>query len=188
MGAEQAKHITVPVPPPLRELEEFYSAAAAQAPVLEMIDGSTMPDPYRRLLVHDGDMTPALEQFHGGSIHLQVLRSKRLHDKYSRDVVLRMDGSNKPIEFGAIEINLDAVCAGARDAILEGRKPLGGILRDFSIQHLSRPKAYFRVTADAVICRTLEISNPAERLFGRRNTLSIPGGMVLAEIVEILPP
>ena len=186
MGAEQAKQIAVP--PPLRELEEFYSAAAAPAPVLEMIDGSTMPDPYRSLLVHDGDMTPALEKFHSGSIYLQVLRRKRSHDKYCRDVVLRMEGSNKPIEFGAIEINLDAVCSGAREAILAGRKPLGGILRDFSIPHLSRPKAYFRVMADAVICRALEISNPSQRLYGRRNTLSIPSGAVLAEIIEILPP
>lgn len=186
MGAERAKPNLVP--PPLRELDEFYSDAAAPSPVLELIDGASMPEPYRRLLVHDGDMTPALENFHAGSIHLQVLRSKRTLEKYSRDVVLRIDSSNLPVEFGAIEINLNAVCPDAREAILEGRRPLGGILRDFSIQHLSRPKAYFRVKTDEIIRRTLEISGPAERLYGRRNTLSIPGGMVLAEIVEILPP
>jgi chorismate-pyruvate lyase len=174
--------------PKLRAFEDLYCDSKAAAPVLDAIDGEKVPEPYRKLLVHEGDMTPALERFHGDGIHLQVLRSNRTKDQYSRDVVLRADGTRKPVEFGAIEINLAAVHDIAREAILQGRRPLGAILRDFSIAHLSRPKAYFRVKADDVIRRSLELNGAAEILYGRRNTLLIPSGAVLAEIIEILPP
>jgi chorismate-pyruvate lyase len=174
--------------PQLRAFVDLYSGSHVAVPLLDAIDGAKIPEPYRKLLVHEGDMTPALEKFHTDGIHLQVLRSKHTKDQYSRDVVLRTDGNRKPVEFGAIEINLAAVHEVAREAILQGQRPLGAILRDFSIAHLSRPKAYFRVNADDVIRRSLELNGSAEILYGRRNTLLIPNGAVLAEIIEILPP
>lgn len=187
MAADRVTPDAAPLPR-LRAFEDLYSGSRIAVPELDVIDGAKIPEPYRTLLVHDGDMTPALEKFHADGIHLQVLRSKRTKDHYSRDVVLRADTTRKPIEFGAIEINLASVHEVAREAILQGQRPLGGILRDFSIAHLSRPKAYFRVVADDVIRRSLELNGSTEILYGRRNTLLVPGGAVLAEIIEILPP
>ena len=39
------------------------------------IEGARVPEPYRGLLVHEKDMTPTLEAFHGGDIHLRILSS-----------------------------------------------------------------------------------------------------------------
>src|SRR5437867_8564060 len=87
-------------------LDEFYVQAGMQLPAIEQIEGDAVPEPYRTLLVHLHDMTPTLEQFHGRSIHLQVLRREQRDDFYFREVVLVLDGTELPVEFGAIKINL----------------------------------------------------------------------------------
>jgi len=182
------QHPAVAAPvPALNALLDFYASARAKPPKLSPLDGAEIPQPYRSLLVHDGDMTPMLEEFHNGSIHLQVLRTRQDGDKYSRDVVLRMDGTDKPVEFGAIEIDLGVFKADARKAILEAHRPLGAILREYAVEHESRPKAFFSVRLDRIMKNSLQITRSGT-VYGRRNTLYVPDGRPLAQIVEILPP
>ena len=54
-------------------LDEFYARSGLPLPPLEQVDGETVPEPYKTLLVHRNDMTPTLEDFHGRSVHLRVL-------------------------------------------------------------------------------------------------------------------
>src|SRR5438034_1010750 len=77
-------------------LDEFYAQAGRQLPVIEPIAGEAMPEPYRSLLVHNRDMTPTLEQFHGGTVHLRVLRREERGDFYLREVVLALEASERP--------------------------------------------------------------------------------------------
>jgi hypothetical protein len=167
-------------------LDEFYALAKRELPVIEQIDGAEMPEPYRRLLVHNTDMTPTLEKFHGDRIYLNVISRQTRSDFYFREVILLTQRTRKPVEFGAIKINLGLVSPAARRLILEEEEPLGTILNDFKIAHASRPKAYLRVEADEFIKGALQISGK-QILYGRRNTLFDPQHRALAEIVEILP-
>ncbi|HYG74103.1 MAG TPA: hypothetical protein VEK08_03780 [Planctomycetota bacterium] len=168
-------------------LDVFYAAAGLKLPRITEIDGATMLEPYRTLLVHKGDMTPALENHYGSSIHIQILQMHNKRDSYTREVVLRLDGSERPIEFGAIEIKLDLFVKKAREEIIEGVRPLGAIMREYSVVHTSRPSAFLQIQSDGVINEALELSGNMT-LFGRRNTLINPEGQPLAEIVEILAP
>lgn len=170
----------------LHPLDLFY-APSQPLPAYTLVEGADVPDPYRTLLVHAGDMTPALENFHKKTIHLQVLQSRQDKDDYVREVVLLLDGSNKPVEFGAIKINLALFDAGARSDILTGRRPLGSIMRDQQVKHSSRPSAYICVEPDDVVRSALQLTN-STKLYGRHNTLLTPSGEALADIVEILPP
>ena len=173
-------------------LDEVYRAANLEIPDVEELGGAKMPQPYRSLLVHQGDMTPALEKFHGARIHLQVLnawqREKPAFNKagYLREVVLRLDASDRPVEYGAILIYLDHFSAAAQKEILEGRKPLGTVMREQHVIHLSRPRAYLSASADAHIARVLN-APPGATLYGRRNQLLTQDQKILADIVEILP-
>jgi len=92
---------------------------------LNQLDGEAVPEPYKTLLVHLDDMTPTLEKFHHRPIHLQVLGRRRAGDDYFREVVLRLDGTNEPVEFGAIKIHLALFPKEAREQILKavGRLP-----------------------------------------------------------------
>jgi chorismate-pyruvate lyase len=169
-------------------LDEFYSSDGRSLPLIEAIDGAEMPEPYRQLLVHQGDMTPTLEQFHGGRISLKLFDKRLGADGwFSRRVALILDHTGSPVEFGAIRINLNLFSPDARAHILEGRRPLGTILNEDGIRHSSRPIAFLRVRSDDLINETLSLTK-VHTLYGRRNVLYNEMNEPLAEVVEVLPP
>src|SRR5437773_1073116 len=168
-------------------LDEFYARTGLALPPLDQVDGEAMPEPYKTLLVHERDMTSTLENYHQRGIHLRVVGRHRSGEEYFREVVLVLDGSEQPVEFGAIKISLDRFPVKARQQILLEQFPLGRILKDCAIGYLSRPQAFLRIASDQTIDHLLGLTG-AHLLYGRHNTLLDQGGHVLAEIVEILPP
>ncbi len=168
-------------------LDEFYARAGLVLPKIERLGGPQVPEPYRQLLVHENDMTPTLESFHGANIHLRILNREQRGDFYFREVVLQLDGTDKPVEFGAIKVNLVLFPAKARQMILEEHLPLGRILKECSIAHSTIAKAFFRIEADDLIRQALSLQQP-NTLYGRRANILDPQKRPLSEIVEILPP
>ncbi len=152
----------------------------------ETMEGSEMPLPYRDLLVHDGDMTSRLEQFHDGAIYVDRLHSSNDGRAYFREVVLRRETNDAAVEYGAIEINLAALPAEMKEEVLAARRPLGGILNNYRISYASDPKAFLQIAPDDVIRETF---GPVEEtLYGRCNQITGFNGDAYARIVEILPP
>lgn len=168
-------------------LDEFYFRSGCRMPAVEPVNGADIPEPYRGLLVHNNDMTPTLSAYHACLIHLRVLSRARRDDFYFREVLLLADGTEQPVEFGAIRINLALFSPLLRRFILDERIPLGHLLAEHAIDHSSRPQAFFRVTADALMRDVLQLPGP-QVLYGRRNTLFNASSRPLAEVVEILPP
>jgi chorismate-pyruvate lyase len=168
-------------------LDDFYARAGQPLPPLTQIEAERVPEPYKTLLVHRNDMTPTLEKFHQQQIHLRVLGRRRNGNEYYREVVLLLDGSDHPVEFGAIKIYLDLVSPDVREQILSEQRPLGHILAESKVPHRSRPSAFLRLASDLLINDVLKLSG-AQLLFGRHNTLLDDKDRALAEIVEILPP
>jgi chorismate-pyruvate lyase len=146
-----------------------------------------MPEPYRSLLVHERDMTPTLEKFHASNIHLKILKREQRGDFYFREVVLELDGSELPVEFGANKVSLLLFPPKARQLILEERVPLGRVLRECEIGHTTLAKAFFRVAPDELISSVLHLKTPTA-LYGRKATIFDGQKRPLSEIVEILPP
>lgn len=178
---------TPAVAPHAHPLDEFYSQMGLQLPKISIIRGEEMPQPYRQLLVHEGDMTPTLQNYHGSRLHLDVLRWVERGSFYFREVVLVTDDGAKRVEFGAIKMFLELFPPAARREILEAHIPLGALLAKYKIEHLSRPKAFLKIQVDDYIAEALALQGP-QVLYGRRNTLSDLDLRPLAEIVEILPP
>lgn len=168
-------------------LDEFYAIAGLVLPPIEVAPGHSLPEPYRRLLVHDGDMTPTLEAFYGASLHLEVIRSEERNSFYYREVVLLTDDRNERVEFGAIKISLERIPMAARKDILAEKLPFGSLLAKHRIAHVSRPKAFLKIESDDFINQALGLTGRSI-LYGRRNTLSNLAQEPLAEVVEILPP
>jgi chorismate-pyruvate lyase len=171
----------------LYPLNEFYQQAGLPLPLATKINGREMPEPYRRLLVHDRDMTPTLEAAYDRKMNLRVLKYALTDEVFSREIVLIPEGGNEPVVFGAIKIYLDEFPSEARELVLERKLPLGTILESQGIRHYSKPDAFFEVEADAFIETALGIKAPA-KLYGRRNMLGNGTGRKLAQVLEILPP
>jgi len=167
-------------------LDDFYARAGLPLPNIERIQGETMPEPYRSLLVHERDMTPTLEKFHGADIHLRILKREQRDDFYFREVMLLLDGSDMPVEFGANKVSLVLFPPKARQLILEERIPLGRVLKECEIPHATFAKAFFRVAPDELISSVLNLNSPTW-LYGRKATILDGQKRPLSEIVEILP-
>lgn len=171
----------------LYPLNEFYAEAGLSLPEVKRVDEASVPEPYRSLLVHENDMTHTLERFFKQSVHIQALKTHLNGKVYSRQVVLALDGDERPVEFGAIKIYLDNFPWRARQLILEEKRPLGAILHSQDIEYASCPKAFIQVSADAFINTALGLKG-SNLLYGRRNELLDSSQRTLAEIIEILPP
>jgi len=167
-------------------LHYFYERRDLDLPPLDFIEGPTMPEPYRGLLVHEKDMTPTLAAYHGSDLSLEVLDKEFNNDYLLRLVILRRKDTLMPVECGAIGIHLNMFDPVPRRMIEEGRIPLGGILQQQAIPHYGSPRGYFQTAADEIMANALG-EEVDEILCGRCNELSFPDGYAFADIVEILP-
>ena len=156
-------------------------------PSTTLVEEAGVPQPYRGLLVHGGDMTSRLEDHHRDNMALDVLRLENTDAGYRREVVLRTERGRKAVEYGAIEIFLGAFDLELQTRILEGRQPLGGLLNEYDINYRSVPRGYFRMEADAALADIFSV--PAgQHLWGRSNQLLGEADKLLARIVEVLRP
>lgn len=162
----------------------FYERLGTGLPAVEFIDGAAMPEPQRHLLVHQSDMTPRLREHHGRAPVLTVISVERTPDYVIREVVLSCEG--RPVEYGAIGIQLDGFPPHVKTMIRDGTAPLGAILENEGIPHSSAPTGYFALEADAHMAGLLG-TRPGTQLFGRCNVLSHADGTAFADIVEVLP-
>ena len=90
----------------LDPLDHFYLASGVPVPEAMETSGEDIPEPYRSLLVHGDDMTPTLEAAYRQRIHIRLL-NRMVHDEVMlRQVVLVLDKDERPVEFGAIRIQL----------------------------------------------------------------------------------
>ncbi len=171
----------------LYPLSHFCRVDGQPLPACVIIDGTAMPEPYRSLLVHHGDMTSRLEEFHGTAMKLRVLHRETTGDAYRREVLLCAENSGLPVEYGAIEINLAAFDEALRALILEGRQPLGGLLNRHDVRYRSEPRAFLKLAPDSAMDAHFELPG-AHTLYGRSNVLLGDDGRTLARIVEVLRP
>ena len=171
----------------LYPLSLFCGMAGHPLPTYETIEGPAVPEPYRGLLVHRGDMTSRLEAFHRGSIVLEVLHREHTPDAYRREVVLQIDSSGLPVEYGAIEICLDAFPEEVRKLIVEAHLPLGGLMNRYHVKYRSEPRAFIQLGPDNFMRRVFG-TPAAHTFFGRSNVLLGAAGETLARIVEVLRP
>lgn len=180
--------IAAPTEPELLyPLTLFFGSAGRAVPAFQVIDSAEMPQPYRGLLVHQGDMTSRLEEFHGGAMELRVLHREHTPTAYRREVVLQLATTGIPVEYGAIEIHLEAFSPELRALIIEAHLPLGGLLNQHRVQYRSEPKAFIKLSADTGMSQVFGLEQDAE-FFGRCNVLRGEHDEVLATIVEVLRP
>jgi chorismate-pyruvate lyase len=168
------------------ELSPILAGSHLGETPLAWVPAQEVPQPYHQLLVHDHDMTSELAGFHRDSIALRVIRSKRTGRQYLREVTLHAASTGTTVEYGIIEILLDAFPARLHDSILAGDTPLGAILNSSGLQYRSNPQGFFTVPASS-LGPIFSQSAGGEVLYGRYNHLICNQDTCLARILEILP-
>ena len=170
----------------LAPLIRFYEQERLEPLKFELQEVESLPETPRHLLCHAGDMTTRLERHYQSPIGLNALYVSQTPDSYFREVLLFAEKTGKPVEYGAIEINTEVFPEKLRSDVLQGQKPLGGLLLKHKFDFISKPQTYFRVESDDHIQNHLQVPSPS-KLYGRANILTTSSGDTIANIVEILP-
>jgi len=168
-------------------LNLFCAHYGREVPEITPLFEQHMPEPYKQLLVHERNMTPTLESYHGGTIYIEPLNVFSDEKETTREVILRRDTDDKPLEYGASRVFRSTVTPEALFLIDDGRLPLGTILRVCDCEHTVQPSGYFKIRSTPFFAEAFAAGD-VPYFYGRRNTLVALDGNSIAEVCEILPP
>lgn len=171
--------------PLLFPLDVVYRRSGIDVPRVVRVEPEEVPYPYRTLLVHSNDMTLTLERHFGGTLVVRPLSTALVGSWYTRRVLLAQSYSGRPVEMGAIRINLRSFKPKTRRTVLANQVPLGRLLRDDGVEFESRPKAFFSLTPNAEMMGVFWMREP-RTLYGRRTEIFVRDAKI-GDIVEILP-
>jgi chorismate-pyruvate lyase len=166
-------------------LDFVYRRSGVVPPEAQVIAPDDIPFPYRTLLVHTNDMTLTLERHFGGPLVVRALSTLTNGDWYLRRVLLAQEYSGRPVEMGAIRINLGRLPESICLQIRKNQIPLGRLLRDGGVDFESRPRAFLAVTPNPEMMGVFWMRE-ARTLYGRRTEIYVSGTKI-GDIVEILP-
>ena len=166
------------------QFEDLLTGERFRGVPWQWVKEGEIPQPYRRLLCHDRDMTSTLAAFHEGEVTLKVFQSSRNGDQYLREVLLSVGG--KPVEYGVILISLDHFPPALRERILGEHEPLGSILNTSGFAYQSCPRGNLEFCDPGFIADIFPSASSGS-LYGRYNALLDSEGRFLARILEILP-
>ncbi|MPZ21001.1 MAG: hypothetical protein GEV06_24330 [Luteitalea sp.] len=169
----------------LYPLDVVYARAGLAKPKVEVVSSDEIPPPYRSMLVHESDMTVTLERRFGGPLLLRPLSTFSARGSYFRRVLLVQEYSGRPVEMGAIRIQLGAFRPRVRAEILRNEVPLGRILRRRGVDFKSRARVFLAVTPNPEMMGVFWMREP-RTLYGRRTDVLL-GGAKIGDIVEVLP-
>ncbi len=183
---DMPKYISSELRSHLMPLDFFYSKNNSKLPKISSINDVNIPDVERNLLAHHNDMTSTLSKFHDSDLYIEVLNDQFNDNYLLRMVVLKKTKDHNPVEFGAIGINLSSLDNSMVNEINAGRKPLGKLLEQYSVNYMSNPRAYFEIEIDDYISKIL-CSEIGTITYGRCNEITDSQGFTIADIVEVLP-
>lgn len=163
----------------------FFAGRGTAAPVVRPT-AEPPPPPLDVLLAHRRTMTEVLAATWGTPLGRRTLDERIGEGRLERTVLL-LDGAGLPVQFARLEVELEALPAGAGEALRRSPAPFGGWLRAEGIEPEVRVESYFTVEPTALLCRLLAVE--AAPLWGRIAALSGEAGRLIARSMEVpLPP
>ena len=169
-------------------LEHLYRLFpnSEDCPTAWIVEGAEVPDPYQKLLVHTHHMTVTVEAFYQQPVDVKVLACRRNGNEYARKILLALRGSGEVVQFGLVRINLGVCPAPVRDAIIEGKTPLGRVLIQNDMLRRIEPTAFLRVRLSPLMAEWLG-TTPGTETYGRLGVI-YTGDKPAVEVLEILTP
>lgn len=159
---------------------------SSDRPAAVKIEAANVPQPYHRLLVHSEHMTVTVEDFYGDRVDVKVLASRRDGNEYARKILLALHEGGKIVQFGLVRIDLGACTPAVRDAIVEGKTPLGRILIEHDMLRRIEPTAFLKVRLAPRMAEWFGVPEDTET-YGRLGVI-YTGDRPAIEVLEILAP
>lgn len=174
---------------PLDELNSLVALFGEATDLLERADhvpASQIPEPYKKLLVHDQHMTVTMEAYHGDSVNVEILNQRLEDDLYVRKILLRTIMEQKIVQFGIVRFHLEYVTNRVRDEILSGKIPLGRVLINHNVLRHIDLGAILRISAGPDLADCMRIA-PGMTTYGRLATIFCDSRPAV-DLLEIASP
>lgn len=137
---------------------------------VEHVPASLTPQPYKTLLAHDHHMTVTMEQYHGCSVNVEVLKEVSEGDIYARQIILKRSDNGVPVQFGIVRFDFQYVTRQVRDEIKSGQIPLGRVLITHNVLRHIDLGAILRVDAGTGLAEALSMQ-VGQSTYGRLATI-----------------
>jgi chorismate-pyruvate lyase len=173
------------VSPDLGELFAEFPPAD-DLPDYELVPPDDVPEPYHTLLVHEHHMTVTVEAHHGAPVDVRILARRHNGDRYARKIVLTPQGSNRVVLFGIVRIHLGYCDPEVRQAIVEGKTPLGRILIEHDVLRRIEISAYLRIQPGPKQLAWFGLTEPT-LFYGRLGFIHCDGKPAV-ELLEVVVP
>lgn len=151
------------------------------------VPAEEVPPPYHQLLVHTHHMTVTVERYYGSPVDVNVMSCRRSGNEYARKILLQLhDESRKVVQFGLVRINLGVCSEPVRNAIIEGKTPLGRVLIQHDMLRRIEPLTFLRVKLSLAMAEWFRVP-PGTETYGRVGVI-FTGDRPAVEVLEILAP
>lgn len=170
----------------LASLVDLYYQEPPELGRFSAVDSSRLPQPFERLLAHDRHMTVTVESFHGDSVDVEVLRSRREGDSYSREILLRTQRRGDVVQYGIVRLRLHLIAEEPRREILQERKPLGRVLIEHQVLREVELLKVWQVHCGPALSRMFQVS-PETITYGRTAMIHCDSEPAI-ELLEIVAP
>jgi hypothetical protein len=172
--------------PTFDHLYRLFPDSTDRPTAVEVLAGD-VPKPYHRLLVHTHHMTVTVEEFYGSPVDVRVLNCRRSGNEYARKILLTLKNeSRRVVQFGLVRINLGVCPEPVRNAIVEGKTPLGRVLIQHNMLRRIEPVAFLRVSLSPMMAEWFHVP-PGTETYGRLGVI-YTGERPAVEVLEILAP
>ena len=158
----------------------------SEVPLAEPLAAEDLPEPYQKLLAHNGHMTEVLSAHHGAALTVRPYWIHHIGELYGRRLDLLAGDEPRPVMTGIMIFNLALVAPPVRQEILQAQSPLGEILIRRRILRRVVADAFLRFAADDPL--TARFASPAPRpAYGRLATIDCDGRSAV-DLLEIVRP
>jgi len=152
----------------------------------EYVAAEDVPEPYRKLLVHEHHMTVTVEAHHGSLVDVRILERRHEGDVYARKILLALQTTGQIVQFGLVRIRFEYCSTEVRDAIVAGNTPLGRVLIEHNVLRRIEPTAYLRIVPGPAMVQWFGLARP-QPTYGRLALIHCDGQPAV-ELLEIVRP
>ncbi|MGL4464435.1 MAG: hypothetical protein ACRC1K_19965 [Planctomycetia bacterium] len=131
---------------------------------------AAVPEPYRRLLVHQNHMTVTLEQYIGAKVRVRPYQVHQQGDLYGRKLDLFSEANGQLVMTGLMLFNFSFSTPVVREQIVSQAAPIGRILIENDILREITAESFLQIDADDPLVKRFELSTPRPA-FGRLATI-----------------
>ena len=153
---------------------------------VERVPHASVPEPYRRLLVHHQHMTGMMERFYQSSVDVRVLARRIDGSVYSPKIILATQDTGAVVQFAFMQLQLDAVSAAVRSEILSEQIPLGRVLLNHGLRCDIELTSVLKVTIGEALSKLLNV--PAGVVTYGRVAQILSDGKPICAVIEVLTP